>query len=97
MLDEPHDLEFTVLQGSESENCGTWHWDREEHSPDGARVGEEVGEGTNESQGVEILTLNRLSCKTFLIAISSWSFAMLTMRAWKTMPKEPFPMTLQFV
>lgn len=44
-------------------------------------------------------TLNRLSCRTFFIAI--WSSAPggapLTSFAWNTTPKLPFPMTLQLV
>lgn len=43
------------------------------------------------------MTLKRLSCNTFLIAISSPSFCEPTSLAWKTTPKEPFPMTLQLV
>jgi len=42
-------------------------------------------------------TLKRLSCKTFLIAMSSASFGAPTSFAWYTTPKEPFPMTLQLL
>jgi hypothetical protein len=43
------------------------------------------------------LTLKRLSCSTFLIAMSSFSFSEPTSLAWKTTPNEPFPITLQLV
>lgn len=42
-------------------------------------------------------TLNRLSCNTFLIAISSVSLGAPMSLAWKTTPKDPFPTTLQLV
>src|SRR5258706_14014788 len=42
-------------------------------------------------------TLKRLSWRTFLIAISSSSLGTLRRRAANTTPKEPLPMTLQFV
>jgi hypothetical protein len=43
-----------------------------------------------------VRTLKRLSWRTFLIAMSSRSLETLRRRAWKTTPKEPLPITLQF-
>jgi hypothetical protein len=55
------------------------------------------GQGPGADEGVGWYTLNRLSCNTFLMAMSSPSFEPPTILAWNTTPNDPFPITLQLL
>ena len=94
MGDESHDLQFTVLHVGEMSMLDALCEIEEERRGvgDGSRIGRLRG-----IKERRVHALNLLSCKTFLMAMSQTGFESSRSFAWKTIPKEPLPMTLQLV